>query len=457
MENIKYGMPGNDFAEVRFGDKRLDNRLKKSLDAMTQNPQESILSGCGTKHDAKAFYALLSNDKFSSDKITKAAKKATKERIQSSGLTEILLPQDTTDVNLSGHKKTEGLGFCGNNNVKGLQVHSCIALTPDGVPLGLVSQKYSTRETSKINLTSYQKQRRPIEEKESYRWLETVREALDVVPEGVNPIILCDREGDFYEMFSELLSLKVAFVVRIAHDRNTFNSGSTTIQQIRRTGACGEVEISIPRDTRKNRPARCAKMEVAYCAVSIVKPKHVKSESGSLTFTLVRITEIGDTADEPIEWMLATNMSVTGADDAMKTVEYYVQRWKIERFHYILKSGCQVEKIQQRTYERILPLIFIYSVISVFVLALTYFARYYPDISCDAFFDNSEWKLLHRLVTKNKAVLKQPYSIKTAVEYLGQLGSYKHSPGDGDYGVKSIWKGLVKFFDAIDLVDRLMG
>jgi hypothetical protein len=90
-------------------------------------------------------------------------------------------------------------------------------------------------------------------------------------------------------------------------------------------------------------------------------------------------------------------------------------------------------------------------------LALTDFARHYPEIPCDAFLEDEEWKILHLLVTKNKKAPKAPYSIKTAVEYLGQLGSFKHSPSDGEYGVKSIWKGLSKLFDAIVLVDRLRG
>jgi hypothetical protein len=292
---------------------------------------------------------------------------------------------------------------------------------------------------------------------QTYRWLTTVRESLAVVPQGVNPIIICDREGDFYELYSEMLSLGTSFVVRITKNRNTINKVCVT-QEIRQTPSCGKLELSIPRDTHKNRPARVAKMEVAHCAVSIAKPKFAGSEAPDfLTLNLVRITEIGDTTDEPIEWILATNIPVLTAEDAMKIVTYYVHRWKIERFHYILKSGCQVERIQQRTYERILPIILLYSVISVYLLAMTYTARYAPDTPCDAFLDEHEWKILHRLVTKNTPMPQEPYSIKVAVEYLGQLGSFKHSPSDGEYGVKSIWKGLFKLFDALDVVDRLMG
>jgi len=366
-----------------------------------------------------------------------------------------LLPQDTTDVNLNGHKKTKGLGYS-SNHTKGIQVHSCLALTPDGTSLGLVTQQYETREKAKIELTKEEKAKRPIEEKESYRWLETARESLKDMPEGVNPIIICDREGDFYELYSDMLSLNSSFIVRIVQDRATID-GVRSIQQIRLTQACGEIEVSIPRDTRKNVPARIAKMEVAYCSAAVVKPKRVGNDvPNHLMLNLVRITEIVESG-KPIEWLLATNMPLENAEDAMKVVEYYTQRWKIERFHYILKSGCQVEKIQQRTYERILPVIFIYSVIAAFILATTYFVRNTPEVPCNLLLEEEEWKVLYRLVTREPNPPTEPYSMKTAVAFLGELGSFKHKPSDGDYGVKSIWRGLIKLFDAIDVIHRLMG
>ncbi|MDR1993302.1 MAG: transposase, partial [Nitrososphaerota archaeon] len=80
MENIKYNKPSSDIKDVNFGDKRLNARLEVSVEAMTQRSQASILSGCGTKHGAKAFYALLSNDKFSMEEIGNKVYEATAER-----------------------------------------------------------------------------------------------------------------------------------------------------------------------------------------------------------------------------------------------------------------------------------------------------------------------------------------------------------------------------------------
>jgi hypothetical protein len=82
--------------------------------------------------------------------------------------------------------------------------------------------------------------------------------------------------------------------------------------------------------------ARTVKMEIAYCRVAVARPQNASKEiAGSVTMNLVRVTEIG-AGGEAIEWLLATDLPLENAEDAMKIVGYYVHRWKIERFHYIL-------------------------------------------------------------------------------------------------------------------------
>jgi hypothetical protein len=454
--NIKYNNPELDFAEVNFGDKRLDKRLCETVKAKTKSIQDSILSSTGSRHSAKAFYLLLSNKKHSNEKALESAYKATSKRIKASKINSVLLPQDTTDINLNGHKKTENLGFC-SEHIRGIKLHTGLALTTDGVPLGILSQKYSTRKEAKSELSTTEKMKRPIEEKESFKWLETTREMLTYVPDEVEPIILCDREGDFYELYCEMMSVKSSFVVRLVRNRKT-TDGEHSIAQLKRTKTCGEAEIVIPRDTRSGKKKRTIKAEVAYCKVNVTRPQYASSDlPNSLVFNLVRITEINLSSDEPIEWFLATNLPLDNSEDAMEIVKFYVQRWKIERFHYVLKSGCQAEKIQQRTYERINAVLLIYSVIAVFILALTYLARTVPDLPCNVFFDDDEWRILYRLIHKTKKAPRNPYSLKEAVAYLGELGGYKRSPSDGVCGVKVIWKGVVKLYDAIDVHNRLIG
>ncbi len=392
---------------------------------------------------------MLGNEKLQISELLCTAKNSTISRMSGT----VLLVQDTSDINLNGHKKTEGLGYC-SEHVRGIKLHSCIALNPQGVPFGLLSQSYETREESKSTLSRWEKANRPIEEKESYRWLEMLKASTEGIPKDINTITICDREGDFYELYAKCTELGKDYIIRVIHDRKS-DDNEKTVAKIRRSPACGTVTVNIPRDSRKNIPARQTAMEVAYCTVNIKKPLSVKDESSlqKLSMNIVRITELTPLAGhEPIEWILATSLSLDNAEEAMTIVEYYIQRWKIERFHFVLKSGCNAEKIQQRNYEKIKPLLLIYSVISLFIMAITFLGRVAPDMPCNLLFEEDEWKILYRIANKTKEPPDKPYSMAEAVRYLGQLGSYKRTPSDGQPGLKAIWKGLFALYNVMDLL-----
>ncbi|MDR2210305.1 MAG: hypothetical protein LBO65_02390 [Spirochaetaceae bacterium] len=52
-----------------------------------------------------------------------------------------------------------------------------------------------------------------------------------------------------------------------------------------------------------------------------------------------------------------------------------MQRWKIERFHYVLKSGCAIEKLQEGSMEKTTTLILMYSIIAGKILNMAYAGR----------------------------------------------------------------------------------
>ena len=148
--------PKEDFAHVDFGDKRLNERLQKFVEDSTNNADKSILGCGGGRSEAKAFYRLLSNKKFDIDQLMGHASGSTLARMHGT----VLLLQDTSDINLNGHKKTEGLGFC-SEHVRGIKLHSCIGVSPEGMPFGLMDQAYETRPEAKSSLTKAYKTARP--------------------------------------------------------------------------------------------------------------------------------------------------------------------------------------------------------------------------------------------------------------------------------------------------------
>ncbi|GHU73241.1 IS4 family transposase [Clostridia bacterium] len=408
--------------------------------------QESILSAVGGRSAAKAVYRMLANPKFKLEQIEASVQKATIEAMSEQQV--VLLVQDTTDIEYNGHKKTKGLGHS-SEHVLGIKLHTCLAMTTEGIPLGIVRQSTSTRTKEQDKeMSPSEKSKRPITEKESYRWIEMLQESTQGKPEHVHAITVCDRECDFYEFYDEAIRTNKPFIVRLVNNR-VDESGTRIKDKLGAVKAAGVIGVEIPRDSRKGVKARKAELSVYYGEYTVPKPVIRKEEYilSSVELTIIHVVEENPPEGvESVEWYLATNESVKSASDVQKIVRYYVQRWKIERFHYVLKSGCAVEAIQERSVERIVPLLHIYFVIAAYIMAMTLCGRSYPEIQCDVFFEETEWKMLYCAANKTTKTPQMPYSICDAVKYLGILGGGKRAPSDGNCGVKLIWMGLFALF-----------
>jgi hypothetical protein len=437
--------PYENFEGIDFGDKRLSERTVQVVEDLTKDPQKSLNLASGSRANAKAAYRLLGNEKFTLEKLQRGVRETTCEAM--TGLEEVLLIQDTSDMNYNTHKKTEGLGYS-SEKVLGIKTHSCIALTTNGNPIGLMAQKCFTREIVKETMSEREKSKRAIEEKESNRWLETMRETAGNIPKGIRSITICDRECDFYEFYNEACTIDEKFIVRVVGNRTT-EDGKKIREALETTTPAGTATAEIPRDTRRNLKPRTANLEIAYAPIALKKPE-IRQEahiSDKLILNIVRIIEKNPPdGSEAIEWLLATNLEILSGESAFQIVRYYVERWKIERFHHVLKSGCKVEKIQERSVERIKPLMLIYSVIALYILAMTLAARSFANMLCDVFFEENEWTILFKAAERTNKTPPKPYTLEKAIKYLGILAGRKLAPSDGEIGAETIWQGLFALY-----------
>jgi hypothetical protein len=193
-------------------------------------------------------------------------------------------------------------------------------------------------------------------------------------------------------------------------------------------------------------PKRTATLELKYCRVNVIEPVNTPKEfrkNASVALSILYVQEINPPEGmEPIEWYLATNTDIANVDEAMERVRWYVHRWKIERFHYILKNGCKIEELQNRKAERLQKLILMYSIISVRILSMTYLARQKPETPCTELMEEQEWKVLYCIANKTSKVPSTIPTMKEIVAYLAKLGGFLGRKGDGEPGAKVIWKGL---------------
>ena len=81
---------------------------------------------------------------------------------------------------------------------------------------------------------------------------------------------------------------------------------------------------------------------------------------------------------EPIQWKLLTNRPVEDLPSAIEKLDWYAQRWKLETFHKVLKSGCQAEHSKLRTAERLINLLAVLCIVGWRVFWLTMVNRATP-------------------------------------------------------------------------------
>ena len=440
------------YGEIDLNDKTLSKRVETTLEQLSSEPSANISGACKDPHQAKAVYRLLSNEKFTAAPVIETSRKETIRRIKESTEQVVLIPQDTTTVNYSGLKTTEGLGDIGNKQKNlGIMVHSAIAVSEIGQPFGLLSQKTWVRPKDEFG-KKHKRNQLPIEDKESYKWLETLDKAqvADEL-EGVHCIFLCDREGDLYELFAKASLENATYICRRVQPRKVITAEEelSINNYLDKLTVAGELIVNVPRDSHTQRKARTAKLELKFGTTLIKKPTTLaksKHLPATVEVSLVSVQEIdAPIGVEAISWQLVTNDRIESFNDAQTCVKRYTQRWKVEVFHYVLKSGCNIEKLQASTAEKLIKLIALYSVIALQIMILTYLARTNGEASCELVFEEKEWKILYKVVNKTKCVPEEPPTIMEAVIMIAKLGGFLARKSDGFPGVAVIWRGLSSF------------
>lgn len=403
-----------EFVDINFTDQRLKSRFFKIIDAFAASPGKSTWAATGSRSSAKAAYRFFSNSEISKDELLDSISRATVEKIKCADAEWILAVQDTTAVGFGDRKAIQGMGYYCSTEQRGMLVHSCIAVTDQGIPLGIIYQETNTREKPKDDSqTKEQKRSRPIEEKENFRWLDSMRETLLRMPADIPILTVCDREGDFYEFFSEAADLKANFLIRIVQNRMV-DDGKKIFHELRSSPVAGSMVVRMSRNPREHIPSRNIKMDYHCKKVTIYRPQRRKEKHlrEKLELTAIYVHESGK---KGTEWFLLTTVTV--------------------------KSEKEIEKNQAREYGRLSFLTLLYSVIAMQILNLTYLGKICPEISSGIVFVEEEWKVLCCCARKSKEI-PESYSLKEAIYDLGVLGGTKGAPSDGMPGVRSIWQGL---------------
>ena len=404
-----------EFGTVELGDKRLRDRLIKIAEDRSKRPDVSYLEAVGgDRKAAKGYYYFIDSDrdKLDPEAMLTTHRDRTIARIMAHQT--VLVVQDTTDLNFSTRHHTKGLGLIGTNQTGaeslGLKLHSSLALTTDGLPLGVLrSVCFAPEKKGKAGKKSVG---RPIEDKKSFRWLEGYRDCVAVAKQTPKTRLLTviDREGDIFELFLDVepTRKRVGVLVRAMYNRRLQGKERKLFEELKASRNGAQIEVVIPRQRwkqakrgkpeQKSMPGRQAVLTVRFQEVTVQSTRSDLRSKGGITLWGVYAREEHPPAGaKRIEWLLLTTERVETAQDAAHIVDLYTRRWRIEEWHHVLKSGCKVQEHQNETAERLMRVIAIDAVLAWRIQLMTLLGREVPELPCTVFFDEWEVKVLEAL------------------------------------------------------------
>jgi hypothetical protein len=443
--------------ESNFQDTRLRRRFAILLEKLWAGMGQTIPFACQDWASTKAAYRFLSNDRVSEHDILSGHFNASAARFAAAP-GPILVLQDTTTFSYQ-REHPELVGYTGASSTRdrfnqrsvltqcGILMHSSLVVTADGLPLGLAAVKFWTRKQFKgcselkrhINPT-----RVPIEQKESWRWLENMRQSTTLLGEPTRCIHIGDRESDIYELFYTAYDLCTHFLVRTCVDRLAGDGRHTVAKAMQQVQVKGLHRVEL-RDA-KGRPM-IVTLELRYQRMTVLPPVGKQGSYPALQLTVLHAQERDPPPGRPrIEWKLITDLPVKSRAEAIEKLDWYAMRWKIETFHKILKSGCKAEESRLRTADRLTNLIAVFCVLSWRIFWLTMIGRSAPQAAVELAFTQTEIELLKHLVSEPHHNAQAPPLVRNIMR-LAQLGGYLARANDLPPGNTVMWRGMRRLTD----------
>lgn len=300
--------------------------------------------------------------------------------------------------------------------------------------------KGTTALKRKINPT-----RVPIEQKESIRWLENLRQSTDLLATPGRCVHIGDRESDIYELFCLAEEVGTHFLVRTCVDGLAGDGNHTIADEIDEVTVKGLHRINVKDD--KGDPDE-ALLEIRFRKLRILPPIGKQKKYPALTLTVIHAQERGTPKRrKKIEWKLLTDLSVQSRKDAVEKIEWYALRWKIEVFHKVLKSGCKAEDSKLRTAERLVNLIAVFCIVSWRVFWMTMLNRSSPNALPQTALTDPELRLLDHLVKDRGGDRPRRSTLSHYVVKIARLGGYLARANDPPPGNTVIWRGLSRLTD----------
>lgn len=454
----------DEFGKADIADVRWRRRLVLVAEEAARRPGGKITEVVSGAAERQGAYGLLESSAVAASAIAQGVFRSCAERCAREPF--VFCPTDGSSLTLVDRAKKK-FGPVGSRNfgIQGLKVISVMAVSPEGVSLGLTGQAWWTRAPEPPK--RHRHYRKP-EEKESRFWPEAMaqtRQVMQACAPNTRIWFQLDREGDAWPILQQADADQHWFTVRGAYDRRVLlASGKKTYLRslVVRQRVVTRYDLTVaPGPQRK---ARTANMEIRACRATLDFRNKRTDRHFSKTLNVVLARERGTTppGEKPIEWLLLTNRPVATAEELQQIVLGYSQRWRIEDFHRAWKSGvCRVEESQLRSSEAAIKWATILAAVAIRVERLKLLSRKEPDRPATDEFSAVELRAL-KLLRFGKAANKGASratvpTLSEATLWLAQLGGYTGKSSGGPPGTVTLGRGLTQVEAAARALEALNG
>lgn len=437
-----------------IGDARLAQRGKALWRKLSLTPCSSIRRLSANNAEQKGYYRFLNNAKVQeTELVTEAAKRM-------EGLSKgrhLLCIQDTCEVNLQTHggrlRENSGLGRSDNaDSANCFKLHPGLVVDANTLtPLGFSHVKLFHRPHEKPNRLKRNYKRQPIEEKESYKWIEVAQRSKEILAEAASVTFIEDREGDIYEQFALVPEGEFHLLVRSKTTRN-LAGGNKLYDEVGAAPVAGTYTIALPTDSRKQQYKRKAQVELRFITCWLQCPSNLtgKGYPASIEVTCIEVKETGATVTSPIHWRLLTTHRVGSYQHALLLVGWYSARWHIEQlFRLLKKQGFGIEEAELESGWAIRKLVIMQMTALLKILQMNIaYADPEGGQPIEEVFDTHQIEVLRRMNRKLQGrTMKQqnhndPKTTKWAAWVMGRLGGWKGYDSQGPPGVIVLRRGL---------------
>lgn len=403
----------------------------------------SIPLACRDWAAAKAAYRFFSSERICEEQILAGHFEATRERLPQ-GEAPLLSLHDTTEFSCK-REEMAAVGLVSKGSVRkdtqgrplyfttcGISPHSSLALTLEGLPLGLTAVKFWSRKTFKGQKAKRKARHAPIEEMESVRWLENLRCSTELLGQPQRSVHAGDQDSDIFDLFGAADRLGTHFLVRTRAGRLADGGPETVAETIGRSPRRGLYRVAVR--NRKGEPCE-AVLKVRYWRIRLQAPRGKKKRYPELMVTVIEAREQEMPPDRNrIDWKPIIGLEAGSLDQAIEKVQWYALRWKIEVFHRILKSGCRAEQARLRTTSRLMNLLAVSCILSWRFFCLTMTNRIAPEADPELVFTDLELRILDRLVADKPTAHPRQHLLSHYLIKLARLGGYLARNSDPLHG-----------------------